>query len=254
LTRVCFMASGRGSNLEAVLDHMRLGVLENCEVALLITNNKESRALRIAESYGVEHIYINTRGRSIASFDEEALRYLERRDIDLVVLAGWDWIVGRGIRSRYEHRLMAIHPSLHPSFTGLLARAEDVHRAVLESGVKVTGCTVYYVGVNVDVGSIILQRPVLVEETDYELFLKEPEEAIMRLNTRVLEAEHLLLSECIQLHIDGKLRIVDTGRGGGKRIVLIEGYKEWLEEWRSRQRKYLEYKMEKTRGGATWQS
>lgn len=254
MKHLCFMASGRGSNLEAVLDHQRLGVLRGCEVSLLITNNNESRALRVSERYGVPHAYISTRDRSLTSFEEEALRLMESHGIDLVVLAGWDWLVGRRIRGAYRHRIMAIHPSLHPAFVDILARADEVHRAVLESGVKVTGCTVYYVGLNVDVGPIILQRAVPVEETDYELFLVDKEEAVKKLSERVLLTEHLLLPECIQLHIDGMIRVVESERGGEGGIVLIEGYKEWLREWQQRQRMYLEYREEKLGGAQAWQS
>ena len=242
--RIAFMASGRGSNFEAVLDHVELDVLRNCEVVLLVANRAGCRAIRIAEERGIEYIHMDHRGKSLHEYEGELVHVLKEKRIDLIVLAGWDWMVGRTLRTAYEWRLMAIHPSLHPSFTGDLLSAEEVHRAVLESGVKVTGCTVYYVGVNVDMGPIILQKTVEITNEVLELYIRAPVEAVKRLEQKVLYQEHLMLPKAIQLHVDGRLEpVLIRSEDMDRWIVLVREDPDWKKCWEARQLRYIEFKL-----------
>jgi phosphoribosylglycinamide formyltransferase-1 len=235
--RICFLASRRGTNLASVIKHIELGILKGCEVTLLVTNRPGCGAEKVAEESGIEVLQMPHLGLTVAEYEERLVKELDARGIDLVVSAGWDWMIGRRMREVYRWRLMAIHPSLHPSFIKPLSLAEEIHHDVLRSGVKVTGCTVYYVDRNVDTGPIILQRPVPVLESDYRLYRGDPDAAVKRLSERVLLHEHLLLPKAIQLHTDGLVRVVELG---GRSIALMDADEEWEKRWNERQQKYIE--------------
>lgn len=215
------LVSGRGSNFQAILDHIRLGVLQNVEVGILISNNPEARALGIAKNNGIDAaIFIAPEAPEKKSvFERETLSVLETRGVTLVVLAGFTRILSSRFIDRYRWNLMNIHPTLLPAFPGL-----HPHKQVLERGAKVSGCTVHYVDESVDGGPIVLQHPVQVLEDDTE-------EALA---SRILTFEHRLYSKAIQLHVDGRLKL----EGGRVRIDYSGG---WEEQWNERQRAYVEY-------------
>ncbi|MEM2233645.1 MAG: formyltransferase family protein [Nitrososphaerota archaeon] len=249
-TGIAVMASRRGSNFRSVLDHVKLGVLRDCEVLALVTNRAECGAVKVAREYGVPVIHRPVEGLALKEWEEWLVDELSGLGVELLVLAGWDWMVGWTLISRFRWRMMAIHPSLHPSFTGTLMRAEEVHRAVLEHGVKVTGCTVYYVDFNVDAGPIIAQRAVEIDREIYEIFLRDPDAAVFELERRVLREEHLLLPKAIQLHVDGKVRLLETGRGT---IAVSLADEEWEEEWARRQSEYVSAtQLGRVRGDTAW--
>ncbi|MEM2233288.1 MAG: phosphoribosylglycinamide formyltransferase [Nitrososphaerota archaeon] len=250
--RIAVMASRRGSNFRSILDHIRLGVLKGCEVAALVTNRAGCGAVKVAEEHGVPVLYRPVEGTPLNEWEKGLVDALRDLGVDLLVLAGWDWMVGGTLISQFRWRMMAIHPSLHPSFTGTLMRAEEVHRKVLESGVKVTGCTVYYVDSNVDTGPIIAQRAVEIGRDIYELFFRDPEAAVSELGRRVLLEEHLLLPKAIQLHVEGRIRLFETEHGTIAVPVYDEG---WEEEWERRQSGYLKVRgLSSPRGVAQWPS
>ncbi|MCP8304749.1 MAG: phosphoribosylglycinamide formyltransferase [archaeon] len=217
------LASGRGSNFQSMIDHIRLRVLENVRFGVLICNNGDAYALKIAEQNEIERKFIDHRNKEREAFDREVVDVLKDHDVDLVVLSGFMRIISPYFVDEYEHRIMNIHPSLLPSFSGLHAQ-----RQAIEYGAKVSGCTIHYVDKGLDVGPIILQYPVPVREDDTEDTLSD----------RILVFEHRLYPKAIQLHVDGRLKIE------GRR-VKIDYSDYWEERWEERQRVYVEYQKER---------
>jgi folate-dependent phosphoribosylglycinamide formyltransferase PurN len=165
--------------------------------------------------------------------------------VDLVCLAGWDRIVGSGFFQRYRWRIMNIHPALLPSFGWKGLNARFVHEAALEYGVRVTGCTVYFVDVSVEKGPIILQHPIRILESEREMFKERREDAIQSLSDRVLIHEHRIYSKAIQLYADGRLKVDEVLTRGEEearinRVVLIDLRDNWESKWNERQHAFVE--------------
>jgi phosphoribosylglycinamide formyltransferase-1 len=217
------LASGRGSNFQSIIDHIRLKVLENVRISVLICNNKDAYALKIAEQNGIESKFIDHRNKEREVFDKEVIKTLKDYNVNLVVLAGFMRVLSPYFIDEYKHRIMNIHPALLPSFPGLHAQKQ-----ALDYGVKVSGCTVHYVEKDVDIGPIILQHAVPVREDDTEETLSD----------RILVFEHRLYPKAIQLHVDGRLKIE------GRR-VRIDYSDNWEEIWEKRQRAFIEYQRDK---------
>lgn len=235
---VAVLASGRGSNFQAIAEHERLGIFDGVNIAVLIYNHPEANVARIAEEYGAPSVFIEYRKKRRTLFEGEIMDTLESYDVELACLAGWDQIVGAKLFESYRWRLMNIHPALLPAFGRKGLDGRFVHRAVLEYGVKVTGATVFYVDISVDRGPIITQAPVEVREEELSLFStnlpEDKERAVEVLSDRVLVHEHRLYSKAIQLHADGRIRVV-----GDKTIVDYSG--GWEEAWREREKPFIEY-------------
>jgi phosphoribosylglycinamide formyltransferase 1 len=179
--RIGILASGRGSNLQAIID--RLPELP-VEVGVVISDNSEAFALKRAEKAGIPTRIIERRGKSQAEFELALVEALKSTQVDFVVLAGFMRILGRDFLSNAPGPVINIHPSLLPSFPGLHAQAQ-----ALNYGVKISGCTVHFVDEGMDTGAIIAQRSVAVVDGDDEDSLVG----------RILEQEHLLLPEVIKL-------------------------------------------------------
>lgn len=214
------LASGRGTNFQAILDHIRLGVLQNVKVGILISNKPNTGVLEIAKRNGIEAtVVVPQAGDRRLLFEREALDALKAHDVSLVVLAGFMQVLTPYFVNNYRWKIMNIHPTLLPAFPGLRA-----YKQTLEHGVKVSGCTIHYVDESVDGGPIILQYAVPVREDDTE-------ETLAR---RILTFEHRLYSKAIQLHVDGRLRL------DGRR-VKIDYSGGWEEKWNERQRIYIKH-------------
>jgi len=233
ITNVAVLASGRGSNFQAMTEHQRLGIFDNVNVALLIYNHQEARVRKIAEEYGTSSQFVNFYKRSRVEAEHEVLDTLKRYDIDLICLAGWDQIIGSEFFRTYRWRLMNIHPSLHPAFAGKGLNAREVHREVLRSGVCITGCTVFYVDKSVDSGPIILQKPIGVKEK--KLFITDPEKAIDILSDRVLIEEHRLYPKAVQLHADRRLESKENY------FYIIDENGDWRKMWERKQKVFVDY-------------
>jgi phosphoribosylglycinamide formyltransferase-1 len=231
------LASGRGTDLQSIIDHIRLGVLRDVDIGIIISNNPDAYALERAKKHGIEARYIDHRKKEKSVFEGEVLDALKEAGVRLVVLAGWMRILTPHFVKNYSQRMMNIHPALLPLFGGKGMYGERVHKAVLASGMKVSGCTVHYVTEEVDAGPIILQTSVRVKEEDTYETLAE----------RVLVYEHRIYSKAIQLHVDGRTRLerVKVDIGGGRimegTVVRIDYGGGWEEEWARRQRIYLEF-------------
>ncbi len=216
-------ASGRGSNFQAILEHVEFDILQDAEVSVLISDDSDARALEVSEDYGVPGEAVKPKeGETKESFEKRIHKILQNHDVSLVILAGYMRVMSPYLVNEYKNNMMNIHPSLLPSFKGLNSQEQ-----ALNYGVKVSGCTIHYVSEKVDSGPIILQHPVPVKEGDREVDLSK----------RTLVFEHRLYSKAIQLHVDDRLQV----KG---RQVKIDYSDNWEEEWRKRQEKFIEYQKE----------
>lgn len=190
--RIGVIASGRGSNLQSILDHIAAGELP-VEVAVVISDHADAVALERAEKNGIPKVAIPRKEcRDKQDFEERIDKALRDHDVELVVLAGFMRILSGSFISKWEHRIVNIHPALLPSFTGLDAQGQAV-----DYGVKVAGCTVHFVDEGTDTGPIILQKVVPVMDDDTSETLAQ----------RILVEEHKALPEAVKLWAEGRLRI-----------------------------------------------
>ena len=165
--KIAVLVSGGGTNLQAILDAQNSGVIKSGEVVLVISNHADAYALTRAQNAGVEGLYISKKKlKTQAAFEDAIIAALEEREIDLIVLAGFMSILSERFTSRYDHRIINIHPSLIPSFCGHGFYGLRVHEAALKKGVKVTGATVHFVNEIPDGGEIIAQKAVEVLDGD----------------------------------------------------------------------------------------
>ena len=185
------LISGRGSNLQAILDAIREGQLD-ARVSVVLSNVASAAGLELAAAAGLPAVALSHRDfPSREDFDEAVVARLREHEVDVVCLAGFMRILSPVLVRAFPGRILNIHPSLLPAFVGLHAQ-----RQALEHGVKVTGATVHLVDEELDHGPILLQRAVPVLEED-------DEEA---LSARILEEEHRLYPEAIALLLDGRVR------------------------------------------------
>jgi phosphoribosylglycinamide formyltransferase-1 len=194
--RLAVLASGRGSNLQAIIDAIEQRRLR-AVLAVVISNKAEAQALERARRHGAPDVFLDPapyKGRpdSREAYDRAVLEVLQKHDVKLVALAGYMKIVTRVLIDAYPNRIMNIHPALLPAFPGLKAQQQ-----ALDWGVKVSGCTVHFVTEGVDEGPIIRQAVVPVLEGD----------TAESLETRILVEEHRIYPEAIQLFAEGRLTV-----------------------------------------------
>ena len=157
MLRVGVLVSGGGTNLQAIIDAVENKTITNTEIATVISNNKTAYALERAKKHGIESLCISPKDYATREQFHEALyQALEERELDLVVLAGYLVVIPEKIITKYENRILNIHPSLIPSFCGTGYYGLTVHEKALERGVKVTGATVHFVDTGTDTGPILL--------------------------------------------------------------------------------------------------
>lgn len=204
--RVAVLASGRGSNLQAIIDAIEAGQIQ-AKIVAVISNKQEAVALQRARKHGLPDLFVDPKpfaGRpdSREAYDQVLLDLLKKYDVELVLLAGYMKIVTGVLVNAYGNRMMNIHPSLLPSFPGL-----DVQKKALEWGCKLAGCTVHFVTEGVDEGPIILQAAVPTLDTDSPDVLA----------ARILEQEHKIYPRAVQLFAENRLRV------DGRRVFIEEG-------------------------------
>lgn len=188
MKRIVILISGRGSNMQALLDAKLGGI-----IAGVISNNPAAGGLEIAKARGIETLVVNHREfPDRAAFDQALGDRIAAMQADLVVLAGFMRILTKGFIERFAGRIMNIHPSLLPAFPGV-----DTHRRALEEGVRLHGCTVHFVTPDLDRGPIIVQAAVPVLPGDDEKSLA----------ARVLEQEHRIYAQAIRWFLAGQLSI-----------------------------------------------
>lgn len=165
--KIAVLVSGGGTNLQAIIDAEKSGIIKSGEIALVASNNPNAYALERAKNAGINSAVVNKKELgSQAAFEEKLLNILKEHSIDMIVLAGFMCILTENFTSRYKDRIINVHPALIPSFCGKGYYGLKVHEAALEYGVKVTGATVHYVNEVPDGGRIIMQKAVEVEEGD----------------------------------------------------------------------------------------
>jgi len=199
--KVAVLASGRGSNFEAIVRAVEGGFVP-VEVTVLVTDRPDAPALAIARAHHVEAVCVDPRahpGRE--AHEQRVIAALDERAVGLVCLAGYMRILSGSFVKHFEGRLLNIHPSLLPAFPGLHAQ-----RQALRHGVKVTGATVHFVDEGVDTGPIVLQAPVAVGADDTEETLAG----------RILAEEHRIYPEAIRLFAEGRLLVE------GRRVQIKE--------------------------------
>ena len=188
--RVCVCASGGGSTLQNLIEHVADGRLD-VRIARLIASRAGIGAIARAEAAGIEVVVVPRPNKSVETFSDEIFRVAE--GTDLVVLGGFLSLLK--IAPDFHHKVINIHPSLIPAFSGKGFHGAAVHEAAIESGVKVSGCTVHYADDTFDTGPIILQEVVRVRDDD----------TAATLAARVSVAERRALPEAIRRHVEGRL-------------------------------------------------
>ena len=196
--RIAVLVSGGGTNLQAIIDAQKSGIIKSGEVVLVISNKRDAYALERAKKEGIESlVFVKKELGSQRAFEDAMIEAIDNAGIDLIVLAGFLSILSEDFTRHYEKRIINVHPSLIPSFCGEGFYGLKVHQAVLDKGVKVTGATVHYVNEIPDGGEIIKQKAVEVLEGD----------TAETLQRRVMEqAEWVILPEAIEEITNGYLQ------------------------------------------------
>lgn len=193
MLNIAVLVSGSGSNLQAIIDEMKKGEI-NGKIVTVVSNKPDVYALKRAEDNNIHTKVIVSKGND--NFNEELLSHLKENNVDLIVLAGFLYILKGDILKEYSNRIINVHPSLIPSFCGDGFYGLKVHEAALDYGVKVTGATVHFVNEVTDGGKIIIQKAVYIKEGDTPEILQK----------RVMEeAEWKILPEAVKLICNGGL-------------------------------------------------
>ena len=193
ITNIAVLVSGRGSNLQSIIDNIENGAIPHASVKVVISDVNGTYALKRAQLQGSEAVFVDpNKYENKADFENGILHIIAQHDVRLVLLAGYMRVVGPTLLTSYKGRMINIHPALLPSFPGLHGQQQ-----AFDHGVKVSGCTVHFVDEGVDTGPIIIQRCVPVLEDDTADVLAD----------RILEQEHKIFPDAVRLFVQGKLSI-----------------------------------------------
>jgi phosphoribosylglycinamide formyltransferase-1 len=193
------LISGRGSNLQAIIDAIARKELF-ARIAVVISNKADAFGLERAKKAGIDTMVIPSKDRQRIDFEKDMIEILDARGVELVVLAGFMRILSPFFLRKYKNRVINIHPALLPAFPG-----ENAQEQAFNHGVKVTGCTVHIIDENVDTGPIVVQIPVECQEGD----------TAETLAARILEQEHRALPRAIQYFAEGRVQI------DGRKVKII---------------------------------
>jgi len=206
------LASGRGSNLQAIIDASEAGKVD-AVVVLVVSDKADAYALERARRHGIKAVFVDPKGRANReAFDTALIAALTEHQVELVCLAGYMRVLTPAFVGHFRHRVMNIHPALLPSFPGLHGQ-----RQALKHGVKFSGCTVHFADEGVDTGPIIIQAVVPVFDDDSEETLA----------ARILRYEHQIYPRAIQLYAEGRLQVKGrhvTCQGSEADRALREGW------------------------------
>jgi len=206
MTHAGVLASGNGTNLQAILDASQAPKSIGARVAVVISNEPQAFALERARKMGVDAVVVNHRDFDTRErFEEKLIEELDSREVGLVCLAGFMRILTPLFVRHYQGRMMNIHPALLPLFGGKGFYGDKVHRAALESGMKFSGCTVHFVTEETDGGPIILQAAVPILDDD----------TAETLAGRIHKKEHEIYPEAVKLFAEGRLEVT------GKRVRIL---------------------------------
>ena len=193
------MASGRGSNFQAIIDAELRKETPDVEIVQLIVNKPEAYAIERAKKNNIPYEIIDSSKMAREEFDREAIKIFENKEVKIIVLAGFMRILSPFFINKYKNKILNIHPSLLPAFPGAHA-----HRDTLKYGAKVSGCTAHIVDEGIDSGPIILQSTVKIDADETEDSLSE----------KILVHEHKILPKALQLLCSGKI-ILD-----GRKVIM----------------------------------
>ena len=196
--RIGILLSGRGSNFEAIARNVAAGVID-ADIAVVISNRPEAKGLETARRLGLTAVSLPSKGLDREVYDRMVVAELNQHQVDLVCLAGYMRLLSAYFVREFPLRILNIHPALLPSFPGL-----DAQHQAIDHGVKVSGCTVHFVDENLDSGPILVQAVVPVANDD----------TADTLSARILEQEHRIYTEAINIVLSGNFRIE------GRRVVL----------------------------------
>lgn len=201
--RIAVLVSGRGSNLQAIIDNIEKDLLR-AEIAVVISDQPDAFSLERARKHNIPAVHISAKGYKGKREEYDALlvKELRKHQVELVCLAGFMRIITPTLIKAFPNRILNIHPALLPAFPGL-----HVQKAAIEHGVRFSGCTVHFVDEGMDTGPIIIQAVVPNLDNDTEDSLSE----------RILRQEHNIYSRAIQLYAEGRLKIV------GRRVIVVNG-------------------------------
>ncbi len=186
--RIAVLISGRGTNLQSIIDATASGAL-NATIAVVVSNRADAHGLTRARDAGIEALHLSPREHpNRDAYDLAIVAALRSRDVQLVCLAGFMRLVGRPLLDAFPERILNIHPSLLPAFRGL-----EAQRQALDHGVRISGATVHLVTSDLDDGPIVLQAAVRVEDDD----------TVETLSARILAEEHRIYPEAIAQVLDG---------------------------------------------------
>lgn len=196
--KLAVLVSGRGSNLQAIIDSIEKNNLA-AEISLILSNVPDAYALQRGKKHGLESIFLDPKSFSSRDdYEKQMIELLQTKSIDLVCLAGFMRILGKKFIDAFSGKIINIHPSLLPAFPGL-----NVQEKALQHGVRFSGCTVHFVNEEVDGGAIISQAVVPILDAD----------DTQSLSDRILEQEHIIYPEAIRLIIEDRLEF------SGRRVV-----------------------------------
>ncbi len=207
MLKIGICVSGGGTNLQAIIDAVNSGKIQNTQIAVVVSNNPNAYALERAKNAGIPGVVVSRKDHPDKDeFNQALIASLEDAGVDLVVLAGFLVVIPPEMVKRFPNKIINIHPSLIPSFCGTGYYGLKVHEGVLARGVKYTGATVHFVDEGTDSGPIIIQKPVAVKNGDTPEVLQR----------RVMEeAEWQILPEAINLIAQNKVRVEG-------RITMVE--------------------------------
>ena len=197
--KIAVFVSGGGTNLQAIIDNTKDGILKDIEIALVLSSSKDAYALERAANNGIKSVVVSKKDfDSVEDWDEAVVKAVDESGAELIVLAGYLSLMGPKVVSKYSNRIINIHPALIPSFCGAGMYGIRPHKAALAKGVKVSGATVHFVNENYDEGPILLQKAVDVL----------PDDTPETLQRRIMEqCEWKILPQAIRLIADGKVVI-----------------------------------------------
>ena len=186
------LLSGRGSNFEAIARNIQSGKIPNARISIVISNKAGAGGIEAATKLGLNTAILPSKGKDRETHDREVVASLKEHKVDLICLAGYMRLLSPWFVQQFPGRILNIHPSLLPAFTGLEAQQQ-----AFAYGVKTSGCTVHFVDEELDHGAIIVQKTVPVLDSDDE----------HTLSARILEQEHLAYTEAINIVLDGNYEI-----------------------------------------------
>lgn len=192
------LISGGGSNLQALIDEIEAGNIRG-RISLIISNKKDAYGLVRGKNSGIESIFLDPKDYADnEEYNKRLIEEFKKRNIDLIVLAGYLRILSKDLINSYTNKIINIHPSLIPSFCGDGFYGERVHKSIIDHGCKISGATVHFVDEGTDTGPIILQEAVEVKDDD------SPE----TLQKRVLEVEHKILPKAVKLFCENRIEVL----------------------------------------------